>query len=61
MTMKTYIQPTMNVVRIQQQHIICTSGETYGLNNSLQSEETVDEAWTKRNNSSVDWDDDWSK
>ena len=64
---KTYLQPTMMVVRLQQQSIICTSNGVncvstnldegaaigYGGGSSTQS------ARVKSN--TVDWDDDWSE
>ena len=63
---KTYLQPTMMVVRLQQQSIICASpvnrvstnltGDDaigYGGGSSTQS------ARVKSN--TVDWDDDWSE
>ena len=51
MTKKAYMKPAMNVVRIQQQHIICASQE--GMNTSLQSTE-VGSAWSRGGG----WDDD---
>ena len=45
MTKKAYMKPAMNVVKIQQQRVICAS---------LQSEE-VDSAWSRGNSG---WDDD---
>ena len=50
MTKKAYVKPVMNVVKIQQQHIICASQE--GMNTSLQSTE-VGSAWSRGS----DWDD----
>ena len=65
---KTYLQPTMMVVRLQQQSIICSSSSKvsrvstnldegdaigYGGGSSTQS------ARVKTN--TVDWDDDWSE
>lgn len=47
MTKKTYMMPAMQVVKLQQQHIICTS--SHGVNNSLQSTE-VDCAWSRGGN-----------
>ena len=47
----------MVIVNLQHQHIICTSAEFYGMNNSLQNDE-VDAAWTKESSSSV-WDNEW--
>ena len=44
----------MNVVRIQNQHIICASQDQYGMSKSLQSE-TVGSAWSRGSNG---WDDD---
>jgi hypothetical protein len=48
MTKKEYMKPAMNVVMVQQRHIICAS-----YNNSLQNEE-VSSAWSRGND---DWDD----
>ena len=56
MTKKAYMKPTMNLVKIQQRHIICASQDQYGMNKSLQSEETVDAAWSRQGGSV--WDDD---
>ena len=53
MTKKAYMKPTMNVVKIQQQHVICAS--EYGMNKSLQTEQTVDKAWSRSNRG---WSDD---
>ena len=59
---KEYINPTMQMVNLQHQHIICQSTNAYGMNISLQSED-VESAWTKENNgpgsSSGVWDDEW--
>ena len=52
MTKKAYMKPAMNVVRIQQRHIICASQE--GMNTKLQNE-TVTDAWSRGNGG---WDDD---
>ncbi len=54
MTKKAYMKPAMQVVRIQQQHIVCASQESYGMNRSLQSEE-VTEAWSRQGGNV--WDD----
>ena len=54
MTKKAYMKPVMNVVKIQQRHIICASQDQYGMNKSLQSTE-VSSAWSRRNSG---WDDD---
>jgi len=40
----------MNVVRMQQRHIICASLDGNGMNTKLQSTE-VDNAWSRRGNS----------
>ena len=53
MTKKEYLKPTMNVVKIQQENIIC--GTTQGLNNQLQSGSTVTSAWGRGGSA---WDDD---
>ena len=51
MTKKEYMNPEMNVIRIQQRQIICASQD--GMNTSLQ-EEMVTSAWGRRGNT---WDD----
>ena len=51
MTKKAYMKPTMSVVKIQQQNIIC--GTTQGLNNQLQSG-TVTSGWGRGGSA---WDD----
>ena len=45
MTKKEYMKPTMEVVKIQQQRVICAS--QYGMNTKVQSnsEDEVDSAW----------------
>ena len=56
----TYIQPEITVVRLQQQHIICTSSGDYGDPSiSIQSGEITDESavWTKESHST--WDQEW--
>ena len=53
MTKKAYMKPATNVVKIQQQHVICAS--EYGMNKSLQTEQTVDKAWSRSNRG---WSDD---
>jgi len=52
MTKKEYIKPMMNVVNIQQQHIICASDN--GVNTSLQNTQ-VNSGWSRDGGSS--WDD----
>lgn len=47
MTKKNYMKPAVQVVSIQQQHIICAS--TNGMNNTLQSSE-VNSAWSRSSN-----------
>ena len=49
---KAYMKPAMNVVRIQQQRVIC--GSQYGMNTKVQSEE-VSSAWSRGGSG---WDDD---
>ena len=56
----TYIQPEITIVRLQQQHIICTSpGDLDGQSISIQSGSINDESsvWTKE--SSGVWDQEW--
>lgn len=48
------MKPTMNVVKIQHQHIICASTDANGMNTKLQSSE-VGSAWSRGSNG---WDDD---
>ena len=48
MTKKNYMKPAVQVVSIQQQHIICAS--TNGMNNTLQSTE-VSSAWSRGSHS----------
>ena len=52
MTKKAYMKPATNVVKIQQQHVICAS--QYGMNTKVQSEE-VGSAWSRSNRG---WSDD---
>ena len=54
MTKKAYMQPVTNVVKIQQQRVICASYDTNGMNKSLQGEE-VSSAWSRGGSG---WDDD---
>ena len=54
-----YVKPESTVVRLQQQHIICTSVDANGMNKSLQQTEEVNEAWVKKSHSV--WDEDWSE
>ena len=54
MTKKAYMKPVMNVVRIQQQHVICASQDQHGMNKSLQGQK-VGSAWSRGNDG---WDDD---
>ena len=53
MTKNAYMKPAMNVVRIQQQHIICASKDANGMNTKLQSTE-VSSSWSR---SDSGWDD----
>ena len=54
MTKKAYLQPAMNVVKIQQQRVICASYDANGMNTKVQSEE-VGSAWSRSNRG---WSDD---
>ena len=47
MTKKEYMKPVMNVVMIQQQHIVCASLDDNKMNKNLQDEE-VEEGWSRR-------------
>ena len=49
---KTYMQPAMQVMRIQQQNLL--TGTTEGMSNQLQSG-TVSSAWSRETGN---WDDD---
>ena len=51
MTKKAYMKPAMNVVKIQQQRVICAS--QYGMNTKVQDEE-VNTGWSRGNSG---WDD----
>ena len=55
MTKKAYMQPATNVVKIQQQRVICAS--QYGMNTKVQSEE-VDNAWSREHKDVWDEDED---
>lgn len=57
---KSYIQPSITVVRLQQQHIICTSpGDYDGQSVGIQSGEINEESavWTKESRSV--WEEEW--
>jgi hypothetical protein len=57
--MKKYIQPSMVMVNLQHQHIICASQDAYGMGTTLQNEE-VTSGWTKESNSNGGvWDEEW--
>ena len=63
---KTYLQPTMMVVRLQQQSIICTSSPVSRVSTNLDEGDAIryvgagtGPARVKSN--TVDWDDDWSE
>ena len=63
---KTYLQPTMMVVRLQQHSIICTSNGVKRVSTNLDEDDAIDyggggtgPARVKSN--TVDWDDDWSE
>ena len=53
MTKKAYMKPATNVVKIQQQRVICASYDTNGMNTKVQSEE-VGSAWSRGGSG---WDD----
>ena len=53
MTKKAYMKPATNVVKIQQQRVICASQD--GMNTKVQSEE-VDNAWSRKHKNV--WDED---
>ena len=46
MTKKAYMKPVMNVVKIQQRHIICASLDGNGMNTMQQSDQ-VDAGWSR--------------
>ena len=52
MTKKAYMKPATNVVKIQQQRVICAS--QYGMNTKVQ-DQTVGSAWSRGGSG---WDDD---
>ena len=63
---KTYLQPTMMVVRLQQHSIICTSNGVNRVSTNLDEGDAIGyggggtgPARVKSN--TVDWDDDWSE
>ena len=63
---KTYLQPTMMVVRLQQQSIICSSNDVSRVSTNLTGDDAIGydgggsgPARVKSN--TVDWDDDWSE
>ena len=64
---KTYLQPTMMVVMLQQQSIICTSSPVSRVSTNLTGDDAIgfgggsstQSARVKSN--TVDWDDDWSE
>ena len=51
---KTYMQPATQVMKIQQQNIIC--GTNRGLNDTLQGGSTVTSAWGREGGG---WDDEF--
>ena len=55
MTKKAYMKPATNVVKIQQQRVICASQD--GMNTKVQSEE-VDNAWSREHKDVWDEDED---
>ncbi len=55
--MKRYIQPSMVMVNLQHQHIICRSKVQHGVNTTLQEEE-VDDSWVKESHTNL-WDEVW--
>ena len=62
---KTYLQPTMMVVRLQQQSIICTS-KVSSVSTNLDEGDAIgyDGAGSgpaRVKSNTVDWDDDWSE
>ena len=54
MKKNTYMKPGMVMVKLQHQHIICSS--EYGINTTLQEEE-VSSSFTRESGSV--WDDEW--
>ena len=64
---KTYLQPTMMVVTLQQHSIICTSSPVSRVSTNLTGDDAIgfgggsstQSARVKSN--TVDWDDDWSE
>ena len=46
MTKKEYMKPAMQVIQLQSNtQLLAGSGQTYGMNKSLQTQEEVDDAW----------------
>ena len=62
---KTYLQPTMMVVRLQQLSIICTS-PVGRVSTNLDEGDAIDYGYggngpARVKSNTVDWDDDWSE
>ena len=55
--MKRYIQPSMVMVNLLHQHIICTSLDENGMNTTLQNEE-VSSSWVKESDKNL-WNEEW--
>ena len=55
MTKKAYMKPATNVVKIQQRACILSTSDNYGMSKSLQTEQTVEKAWSRGNSG---WSDD---
>ena len=58
---KTYWQPTMMVVRLQQQSIICTSNSVSSVNSNADMDYGGGGSGPARvrQHSGIDWDDEW--
>ena len=60
---KTYLQPTMMVVRLQQQSIICSS-PVNRVSTNLTGDDAIGYGGSgpaRVKSNTVDWDDDWSE
>ena len=62
---KKYMKPTMMVVTLQQQRIICTSNDVSRVSSNLTGDDAIDYGGSgsgparARQHSGIDWDDEW--
>ena len=70
MKKKEYMRPALNITQVEVRELVAvsvTGVQTTGLDENLNVDEEDKEgniwndAWVKRNNGSVDWEDDWSE